>query len=239
MKRCEGRRRRAEDEDDGVGALVHVDDGGVEQHDGVLAVALAQRREGRRAQLERRGRAMPLIDVHALRDDLMQLSWVKEARVSRQWPDRLVVDVVERVPHAALRGADGHFTLVDETGHHLEDVATSRGYPVIAGVGVESQVGALGALLAAAPALRHQVAEAEWLGNRRWNLTFRSGQVLALPEGADRAAQALDTFARLDGTNRLLGGRVASFDMRAADRIYFRVPGRSAGALETPAQRVN
>src|SRR6185436_8076236 len=69
--------------------------------------------------------------------------------------------------------------------------------------------------------------EAEWVGNRRWNLTFKTGQILALPEGDQAAPNALMAFARLDGVNRLLGGRVAAFDMRASDRIYFRVPGRT------------
>ena len=35
------------------------------------------------------------------------------------------------------------------------------------------------------------------------------------------------SFARLDGTNRLLGGKVAAFDMRAPGRVYLRVPGRT------------
>jgi cell division protein FtsQ len=71
------------------------------------------------------------------------------------------------------------------------------------------------------------VREAEWVGNRRWNLTFRTGQILALPEGRQVSAKALMSFARLDGTNRLLGGKVAAFDMRAPGRVYLRVPGRT------------
>ena len=35
----------------------------------------------------------------------------------------------------------------------------------------------MGDLLAAAPALKPQVREAEWIGNRRWNLTFKTGGV--------------------------------------------------------------
>ena len=31
-------------------------------------------------------------------------------------------------------------------------------------------------------------------------------------------------FARLDGTNRLIGGKVVAFDMRNAPRLYFRCP---------------
>ena len=98
---------------------------------------------------------------------------------------------------------------------------------VLSGPGVGAKVPDLGRLLETAPALKPQVAEAEWVGNRRWNLTFKSGQEVLLPEGADQAGAALLAFARMDGVNRLLGGKVASFDMRAPDRIYLRVPGHA------------
>jgi cell division protein FtsQ len=178
--------------------------------------------------LGQRDQAMPRLDIAALRDELLQLSWVKDARVSRQLPDTLVVDVIERSPHAVLR-RDGKLTLIDETGNPLEAVspAKAKGLLVLSGNGAEARVPDLVHLLDAAPALRPQVAEAEWIGNRRWNLTFKTRQVLALPEGETESASALLTFARMDGVDRLLGGKVASFDMRNADRIYMRVPGRA------------
>ena len=173
-------------------------------------------------------RAMPLLDVDALRARLMQLSWVEDARVSRQLPDTLVIDIVERQPAAVLKKVD-RLVLIDAVGHELEVVAPDRaaGKLVISGLGAGQQVLALAGVLDTAPALKPQVSEAEWVGNRRWNLTFRTGQVLALPEGDAQARKALITFARLDGVNRLLGGKVAAFDMRAPDRIYLRVPGRT------------
>ena len=178
--------------------------------------------------LGQRDQAMPRLDIAALRDELLQLSWVKDARVSRQLPDTLVVDVIERNPHAVLR-KDRKLTLIDETGHPLEAVspARARGLFVLSGAGAEMRVPDLTKLLDAAPAIRPQVAEAEWVGNRRWNLTFKTRQVLALPEGETSSAGALLTFARMDGVDRLLGGKVVSFDMRSADRIYMRVPGRA------------
>jgi cell division protein FtsQ len=185
--------------------------------------------------LAERDRAMPLVDLAALRAELLQLSWVEDARVSRQLPDTLVIDVVERKPHAVLKTAD-RMALIDDEGHVLEPInpARAKGHLVIGGWDAAHHVGELTALLDAAPALKPQVAEADWIGNRRWNLTFKTGQVLALPEGDKASSGALVAFARLDGTNRLLGGRVVAFDMRAPDRIYLRVPGRSdapAGAL--------
>lgn len=180
-------------------------------------------------------RAMTTLNLAALRDELNQLPWVKDARVSRKLPDTLVIDIVERSPHAVLRKPD-RMVLIDDTGTELETVKPdkAKGMLVLSGLGVGQRVEDLTRLLDAAPALKPQVAEAEWVGNRRWNLTFKTGQVLALPEGDEKSAGALLSFARMDGVNRLLGGKVAAFDMRAPDRIYMRVPGH---AEEVAAQK--
>lgn len=180
-------------------------------------------------------RAMTTLDLAALRDELNQLPWVKDARVSRKLPDTLVIDIVERSPHAVLRKPD-RMVLIDDTGTELETVKPdkAKGMLVLSGLGVGKRVEDLTRLLDAAPALKPQVSEAEWVGNRRWNLTFKTGQVLALPEGDEKSAGALLSFARMDGVNRLLGGKVAAFDMRTPDRIYMRVPGH---AEEVAAQK--
>ena len=180
--------------------------------------------------LGERNRAMTQVDLAALRAQVMQLSWVEDARVSRQLPDRIVVDVVERTPHAVLR-KPGRLVLIDATGHELEPIsqAKAKGMLQISGPGAQAEVEALDGLLDAAPALRPQVAAAEWIGNRRWNVTFKTGQVLALPQGDDASAKALIEFARLDGVNRLIGGKVVAFDMRTPERIYMRSPECSAG----------
>ncbi|HEX4847520.1 MAG TPA: FtsQ-type POTRA domain-containing protein [Novosphingobium sp.] len=186
-----------------------------------------------------RNRAMPFVDVDALRARLLELSWVQDARVSRQLPDTLVIDIIERKPVAVVQKAD-RLVLIDPEGRELEVVSAARakGKLLLKGPGAGRQVQALTALLEAAPALRPQVASAEWVGNRRWNLTFKTGQLLALPEGGDKAAKALVSFAQLDGRNRLLGGKAVAFDMRAPDRIYFRLPGRT-DAIEQPRPAAN
>ena len=181
--------------------------------------------------LAERDQAMPLVDLGRLRNELLQLSWVADARVSRQLPDTIVVDIVERRPRAVLR-KPGRYVLIDAAGHELEPVRADRAKTMLtlAGPGAGRQIAPLDRLLEAAPALKPQVRQAEWVGNRRWNLTFKTGQVLALPQGDREAASALVSFAKLDGVNRLLGGQIAYFDMRAPDRIYLRVPGRAQQA---------
>ncbi|WP_435418311.1 cell division protein FtsQ/DivIB [Parerythrobacter aurantius] len=176
---------------------------------------------------------MPLVDLDGLRRELLAMDWVGDARVSRQLPDTLVIDIVERIPHAVL-AKPGRLVLIDATGTELEPVtqAAAKGMLRVSGPGAARQVGALGKLLDAAPALKSQVVAAEWVGNRRWNLTFKTDQVLALPRGETEAATALINFARLDGQNRLLGGKVATFDMRVPERVYMRVPGRDVLAQD-------
>ena len=168
---------------------------------------------------------MPQVDLAELRSGLLDLNWVKDARVARQLPDTIVIDIVERTPHAVLRKPD-RLVLIDASGNELEPIsqANAKGMLRISGPGAQAQVEALGTLLDAAPALRPQVSSAEWMGNRRWNLTFKTGQLLALPMGEKESAGALIDFARQDGQHRLIGGKATAFDMRIPPRIYIRCP---------------
>lgn len=177
-----------------------------------------------------RDQAMPDVDLEALRADLRSLPWVKDARVSIQLPHTLAIDIVERTPHAVLERPD-RLMLIDATGVELEPVSPDKvkGMLRLAGSGAGQQARGLESLLSAAPALAAKVEAAEWVGNRRWNLTFRTGQLLALPEGEVAATTALVKFARLDGKNRLLGGKVVAFDMRSPPRLYMRIPEAANG----------
>ena len=187
--------------------------------------------------LAQKDQPMPLVDLAALRTELLALPWVADARVSRQLPDTLRINIVERQEHAVLAKPD-RLVLIDAKGNALEPIspAKAKGKLVISGPGAQRMVGALDELLDAAPALKPQVAAAEWVGNRRWNLTFKTGQLLALPEGT-RAPAALVRFAKLDGANRLLGGRVAAVDMRVEGQAAFRCKDGpcSASALQRMA----
>ena len=178
--------------------------------------------------LGRQDLSMTRVDLDGLREELLALPWVRDARVSRQLPATLRVDIIEREPHAVLQRPD-RLMLIDGGGHELEPIsrADASDYMLIEGPGAQDRVKDLTALLDAAPALQRQIKGAEWVGNRRWNLTFVTDQHLALPEGDQRAAAALISFAEADGRNRLIGGQATRFDMRNAPRMYMAVPGRS------------
>ena len=72
-----------------------------------------------RIALDSRTTALPLVDVAAIRDKLLGFGWVKDARVSRRYPDSLVIDIVERDP-AALWQDGQRLSLIDAAGHVLD-----------------------------------------------------------------------------------------------------------------------
>jgi cell division protein FtsQ len=102
--------------------------------------------------------------------------------------------------------------------------------PFVIGPDANHQTAALARLLDAAPALKPLIKGGTWVGNRRWDILFASGETLALPEGDAAAAAALVNFARMDGTDRLLGRGFVRFDMRDPARFVLRLPpGQSSG----------
>lgn len=181
------------------------------------------------------------LDLVGLRAEIMKLGWVEDARVSRRLPDTLVVDIVERRP-VAIWQHEGKLNLIDAKGVMLNGVEprSMPHLPLVVGPDANHQTAALGKLLDAAPALKLMLAGATWVGNRRWDLQFQSGETLALPEGDAEAAAALVNFARMDGVDRLLGRGIVRFDMRDPERFVLRLPpGRSGGdggAVPTAAE---
>jgi len=168
-------------------------------------------------------RAMPLVDIDKVRADLLQYGWIKDARIARRLPDTLAVEIIERKP-AALWQRDGKYSLIDANGIVLANVRAGVGgeLPTLNGRQANAHIVALNALLDNASALKSQVSGATWIGNRRWDLQFQTGETLALPEGEAEAAKALLNFARLDGVHRLLGRDLIHFDLRDPERAYFR-----------------
>ena len=166
-----------------------------------------------------------LVDADAIRQRLLRFGWVKDARVLRRLPDTLVIDIVERRP-AALWQYKGQLALIDADGVVLDRVPVDRmpDLPLLIGPGANSQERELASLMAAVPTLRPQLASATWVGGRRWDLNFQSGETVALPEGYGPASVALSKFARLDRQSSLLGRGIVRFDLRVPDKMIVRLP---------------
>lgn len=174
---------------------------------------------------DQKSMAMPLVDVAAIRQRLLRYGWVKDARVSRRLPDTLVIDIVERQP-SALWQDEERLSLVDAEGVVLDRVPISAmpDLPLLIGPGANAQSRNLDSLLKQAPTLRPQLESAKWIGGRRWDLNFQTGETVALPEGEAAARTALEKFAKVDKSAGLLGRGIVRIDLRVPGKMVVRLP---------------
>lgn len=191
----------------------------------IEGIAKADRAAVYDVAVDQQSRAMPLVDLQATRAKLLQFGWIKDARVSRRLPDTLVVNIVERRP-AAIWQYRRKLALIDRSGVVIAPVDLAdmpENLPIVIGPGANAQAAALNLLMETAPALKPMLTGATWVGGRRWDLRFQSGETLALPEGQEAAMTALAKFTEMDGRARLLGQGFVRFDMRVPDRFVVRV----------------
>lgn len=188
--------------------------------------------------LDQKSMAMPLVDVATIRQKLLRYGWVKDARVSRRLPDTLVIDIVEREP-AALWQDKTRLTLIDSEGVVLDRVKVSDmpDLPLLVGAGANAHSQELNLLLAAVPTLKPQLESASWVGGRRWDLNFQSGETVVLPEGEADAKKALAKFARLDKSAGLLGRGIKRFDLRIPGKMIVRLPHAPGDSAATDAKQ--
>jgi cell division protein FtsQ len=185
-----------------------------------------------KAALDQPSLAMPLLDLDAIRARLMAFTWVKEARVHRRLPDTLVVEIEERVP-AAVWQHNRRLQLVDAEGVELEPVRADAmpNLPLVVGPGAQHRIAGLGALVDSAAEVKPLMAGATWIGGRRWDIRFKTGETLSLPEGEEQAAGALKRFVQMNARRQLLGGNFLRFDMRIEGKMIVQLRNGPAGQV--------
>ena len=165
--------------------------------------------------------AMLTSDLGAIRERLRALPWVADASVSRRLPDTLAIAITERRP-VALWQHKQRLQAIDINGVPLTHDRLERfaKLPLVVGPGANTRVREFLTLAATAPTLAPKVNAAVLVGGRRWDLKFKTGETLSLPDTPAEASDALKRFARLDGNAEgLLGGRFERFDMRLKGRM--------------------
>ena len=170
-----------------------------------------------------------MLDVlpQSARERIEALGWVRSATVLRQFPDKVLVNLVERRPFA-LWQRDGRVSLIDREGQVIssKDLAGFGGLPVIVGEDAPQHVGALVSVLARNPTLLAQLDAATRVSARRWDIRLRSGMDIRLPQHG--VAEAWDLLASLITEHRLLERDVIAIDLRVKDRLAIRLAPASA-----------
>lgn len=147
------------------------------------------------------------------------LAPVDRVRVLRDWPDTLVIEVVERTPAAAVP-RDGRFAIVDGSGVVFRTVVERpAGLPLLR-VAAPSRAdsatrAALSVLAALTPELREQLTGITAEGPARIRLLLRGGRIVVWGD-----ASHPDTKARV--ATALLAHKGKTIDVSAPDVVTIR-----------------
>lgn len=173
------------------------------------------------------------ISLSEMRHRLEAIPRVKYAEIARVLPDQLHVKLVERTPAAIWQNA-GKLSLVDVDGTAME-YASLKEYPnllLVVGEDAPAHVHEVITMLSLQPDMLKQVAAAVRVGERRWNIRFKNGLELKLPE--QEAPDAWNKFAELDKDHHLLARPLLYVDMRLGDRVFVKSqPGNAADETVT------
>ena len=157
-----------------------------------------------------------------------RLEWlraVKSATVRKVYPNRILVSIVEKEPVARWRIGNTTW-LIDERGEKIgTDIASYTELPLVIGHAAADDAVPMIRLLGRHEQLADGLAALSRIGDRRWDLIYRNGLRVQLPETG--VAQALD---RLDGYQQdyaLLDRDVTEIDLRVSGLVTLK-PGELA-----------
>jgi cell division protein FtsQ len=170
-------------------------------------------------------RGTPILDIDpaVAKFRLEQVPWVRSASVYRRLPDTLFVDMTEQQPLAFWQHGET-LILIDREGKPIGEpnLAAYAQLPVLVGNDAPAHALAFIDMIATEAKLAEQVTAAVRIGGRRWNVEFRNGISVELPE--ENAVGAWHQLAGIEKDHRLLERRVLMVDLRLPDRIYLRLP---------------
>jgi cell division protein FtsQ len=158
------------------------------------------------------------LDAATVRDKLKANPWIADATILKLYPGRLQIDIVERSPFA-LWQQDGRLSVIADDGTVLEPYMSRRfiSLPLVVGKGAQTRARDFLALLARYPQVNAATKAAVLVGERRWNLRFKDGLDIRLPE--NEAGNALAALIKLDKEDRLFSRNIVAIDMRLPDRL--------------------
>ena len=169
-------------------------------------------------------------DVQKVATSLNWLGAVQSATVRKVYPDKVTIDIIEKVP--VLRWRTGNSSwLVDGAG---TPIARDPGYysdlPLVVGDGAADDAISMLNSLNRHPSLKKDLAAISRIGDRRWDLIYYTGLRVQLPEQG--VAQALAQLDRYQRDFTLLDRDVTLIDLRVEGMLALKPAVRESAEAE-------
>jgi len=158
------------------------------------------------------------VDLTNSKEKIEKISWVKHATLERQLPDTLSLKIIEREP-IGLWQKNGKVFVIDNEGIILTSKVSEefKNFIIFTGSNVQKKAGGFINLLQAEPSLYDKIEAAQYISERRWDLTLKNGLLIKLPE--ESVPFALSQFVDYQKQDGLLDKKIKSLDARMFPRI--------------------
>lgn len=159
------------------------------------------------------------IDMDSAQTRVESLSWVDRAVVRRLWPDRIVVQIIERQPYALWQHG-GNVQVVDVKGEVISDADATKftGLTLFVGETARFAVSDVKAMIDEMPSIARRNPSFIYVSNSRWDMVLNDGKTrIKLPK--DEQAKALRRLRDLQVVTQILDREISVIDMRLPGRL--------------------
>ncbi|MFT0892861.1 cell division protein FtsQ/DivIB [Pseudochelatococcus sp. G4_1912] len=185
-------------------------------------------------------RSLAFLDVSEVRQRLESVPMIRQASVSKLYPDGLSIGIVEREPQA-LWQLNGEVFVIAADGTVIDLMTDARfaRLPFVAGDGANTRSKEYIEVLQAAGPLASRIRAGILVSGRRWDIKFDNDLIVRLPELAP--VEAMTRLVDLEKRERVLEKDLIAIDMRQSDRIAMRLSEEGVAAMteanKKPAKR--
>jgi len=160
-------------------------------------------------------------DVETARQNLLALPAIADATVRKIYPDQLTVTLTEKLPVARWRTGDGETFIIDALGARIGTaLPLDEKLPLVIGDGAADDAAVIIRALQRYPDIYAGLAAVSRLADRRWDLIYKSGLRVQLPEtGIAQALASLDGYQK---DYRLLDRDLTQIDLRVSGMLVVR-----------------
>ncbi|HVY90188.1 MAG TPA: cell division protein FtsQ/DivIB [Hyphomonadaceae bacterium] len=170
------------------------------------------------------GGNMLMADPYAIKARIEKLDAVSGVKVHRMWPNTITIIADPRQPIALWQGEGGKdWRVIDQKGRTFAQVNPDdfMKLPRIVGDGAAASAATLVTAMQDYPDLAARMDTAYRVGGRRWDVKFKGGADVAMPEDA-QLVKALDALNMMQARSRVLDLPVTRIDARHPERFALR-----------------
>ena len=158
------------------------------------------------------------INLKNIQSEIEKIAWIKDVIVRKVYPETLSISIEEYSPSAVWKRGSEHYIL-DEYGFRIEKIKSNefQNYFQIKGMGADKKLKNLLDKLYNHPDILNQIDYANFVSRRRWDLHYKNGARILLPENnITESLSLLDSYIK---KNKLIEKGHKKIDLRVEGKI--------------------